>query len=1574
MHLVKFLFICIFLIYSLPCYPQLFGSKTIGGTSPDYASFSDAISDLTSVGVSGAVIFSVRTGNYPEQISIPQITGASSSNTITFTSGSGDSSDVILTYSPGSSLNNYTIQLDGADHIVFSNITISSTGTDYSRVVLVKGITEDIKFLNNQFIGTQTTGSSVENAVYYASSGLSTADIDYVFDQNLFQFGSYGIYHHGPSANPETGTVIKNNTFLDQYSYGIFLFGQEAPLVENNSLTTGSQNSGYIGIECRFGSENIRILKNLIMGAGMAGGTGINFTYSDGSSGNEAIVANNTISLNTLGNSCRPIAASYSSYLKLFYNSTHISGNYSFSSCFEAGFDLINTELKNNIFTNQASGYAIFSYVTSGITSDFNDLLSNGTNLGYWNGNVTDLGSWQTVSSQDGNSISADPMFFSSSDLHAANILLKSGTPVSLYITDDFEGDPRDGSAPCMGADEFVIPALTGTYTIGTASSDFTSFNAAVNDLILGGVRGPVIFNVKSETFNEQITLPEIKNASKNNTITFQSESGDSTSAIITFQPTNSGNNYTIKFDGAAHFRIKSLTISTTGSEYATAVKMVGGSSDIYFNNNQIFGVHPPTILEGELIQGSTDLIGDNFLFHNNLIKDGAYGIYISGELSDHSINLSIQNNHCIDQDRIGIYIAAFDTVSIHNNLFSTVDEDYYYGIYCNVCNNSFEISNNSIITTNTTSGYGIYIANSNGSGSDIGLISNNNIWLNSKPSGLFSDGIYFENSSYQNFLFNTIVITGNLSFSKSVQLGPGISQIILNNNILANFAQGYASFNTGNSGVTSDYNDLYTNGGFLGSWNAVNQSDLDAWQIACGLDPNSLSVDPEFLAALDPHFPNTLLNDAGTPLAVVTDDIDGEMRDPVNPDIGADEFCMPPVADDKTGCTTRSIPDLTATGNNINWYSDGTLTTLIHSGNSFATGQTDAGTYTYYATQTINESESQADTVILTINTTPGIPPASDDTICFGEITPDLTAAGTDLKWYDDEALTNQVHTGSPFPTGVTDPGSYAYYVTQTLDGCESDPDTSMLIIHSIPAAPGSEWFISCFGEIVPDLTATGQYIQWYSDESLTSLVHTGSTYSSGDTLAGRYAYFPTQTVNGCESGSAYDTLWIKPRPEVPFSDSQSVCIGQSVPDLTASGTDIKWYQNAERLSLLHSGNTYSTGNTDIGIYPYFVTQTVDGCESLNKQVALAINGLPVPLVLAEQVICEVDTQDFHLGTTANPSHSYSWTSSQGDLTSTEADPVVRPSVPGTFKYFLTETIDSTGCNKFDSVTIVINPNPVVNITAGQNPIEKDSSTLLNASGANTYQWNPATGLSGTTGSQVTASPKVNSTYFLVGTNQYGCTGNDTIDLFVYCPACSQETYFTATGTFNFGCTDNLYRNNLNCSWTLLPSGVSNLYLQFSGDFDIKSGDWVWVYDGQDITADTIGRYNNDKLPPDQIIGGSALHIRFTTDDTISGLGFTAQWSNEPVTGTALRPEKIFRIYPNPAENILNIEWFATSSEYVYISIYNNLGQLVLNRKVPIQPGSVMEEISLHSLRPGIYHVQVNSEDKIERRKIIKQ
>jgi len=154
------------------------------------------------------------------------------------------------------------------------------------------------------------------------------------------------------------------------------------------------------------------------------------------------------------------------------------------------------------------------------------------------------------------------------------------------------------------------------------------------------------------------------------------------------------------------------------------------------------------------------------------------------------------------------------------------------------------------------------------------------------------------------------------------------------------------------------------------------------------------------------------------------------------------------PETNDTMILSGMSVPDLYAPGEHIRWYSDRELTSPVQDTNWFATGQTEPGDYTYYATQTFSSCESDPNAATLSIVTEIPPPQGNDTGTYVGEpiILNVSGVRGAEFKWYDDPSLSTVLHAGAYFEPQVTDPGTYVYFVTQTLYEQESAPDTVVL------------------------------------------------------------------------------------------------------------------------------------------------------------------------------------------------------------------------------------------------------------------------------------------------------------------------------------------------------------------------------------------------------------------------------------------------------------------------------------------------------------------------------------------------
>jgi gliding motility-associated-like protein len=156
-------------------------------------------------------------------------------------------------------------------------------------------------------------------------------------------------------------------------------------------------------------------------------------------------------------------------------------------------------------------------------------------------------------------------------------------------------------------------------------------------------------------------------------------------------------------------------------------------------------------------------------------------------------------------------------------------------------------------------------------------------------------------------------------------------------------------------------------------------------------------------------------------------------------------------------------------------------------------------------------------------IKSKPSKPLVSDVSYCRSETAQPLTAQGQHINWYATSSLTSKLATGNsylPLPSAST-----VYYVTQSIDGCESEPAMVKVLIRETPEAPQISGTYLCEGLMHTPLVARGSNISWFADESLTQKIGEGPEYFS-KTTSWNYLYV-TQRLDNCQS--AYTRVDLK-------------------------------------------------------------------------------------------------------------------------------------------------------------------------------------------------------------------------------------------------------------------------------------------------------------------------------------------------------------------------------------------------------------------------------------------------------------
>jgi len=437
---------------------------------------------------------------------------------------------------------------------------------------------------------------------------------------------------------------------------------------------------------------------------------------------------------------------------------------------------------------------------------------------------------------------------------------------------------------------------------------------------------------------------------------------------------------------------------------------------------------------------------------------------------------------------------------------------------------------------------------------------------------------------------------------------------------------------------------------------------------------------------------------------------------------------CTPPAAPVVTSpvnVTVGQTVTLTATaltGATLKWYgtnaSGGTASATPPTVSTAAVGST-----TYYVSQTVGTCESPRSAIVVNVAAatcaTAAPTVTSSVTYCLNEVSTALTATGTALKWYS--AATGGTGSTTALIPSTTAAGTTSYYVSQTLNGCEGPRAKIDVIVNSATPVPMvSSPVTYCLGEKADTLAATGTALKWYTAATGGTALASAPVITTA--TAGTKSYYVSQTVNGCESLRAEIKVTINPATALPTIPASlpTYCFNGIGSPLTATGTALKWYSAA-------TGGTGSATapvplTTAAGTTSYFVSQTLNGCESARAEIKITVKPqLQAPVIASNTLeYCQFVTAPVLTATPVSGAALFWYTTPTGGTASAVA-PIPSTETAGTISYYVSQT-DATGCvsarAKVDVKTNVTEK-PVV-ATPSVAYCQNEAATPLVATGTN--------------------------------------------------------------------------------------------------------------------------------------------------------------------------------------------------------------------------------------------------------------
>ena len=463
------------------------GTITVGAAA-DYGTIQGAI-DALKGGIDGPVTINIKRGIYNENVSVPEIPGASEHNTVTLQSESGNWHDVKIYYDqynePAYSDDKMSAEFGvftvaGANWFTLRGVELTTTDLSFPGVIHIKNQSRHVT-IDSCYVHTDISVDYQNdiNLIYTYAKNVANQNNDYLTIRNSLLEGGYiGIRMGGTGtvALPkEVGGIIENNTLRGQGTKAIYCMDELGAKIRGNVIENTQTTKEFYGFDGQVRddySESLTIEGNKFKIAIDKAAYPISLRTMKGTETAPVIIANNEIIVTSDNSSSFGIKlGSESANVNIAYNTVCLNGNATSAAMYVNDANLQNVSIVNNIFINNAGGYAYRYYKADCValpTYAHNVAYTTGDVFAYDKTDIATYDDWKAVSNETGG-LNESVDFYDASDclVPSAEGNLRTAQPLA-YVATDITGTERNATTPTIGAYEYdayaVAPAMAEGY------------------------------------------------------------------------------------------------------------------------------------------------------------------------------------------------------------------------------------------------------------------------------------------------------------------------------------------------------------------------------------------------------------------------------------------------------------------------------------------------------------------------------------------------------------------------------------------------------------------------------------------------------------------------------------------------------------------------------------------------------------------------------------------------------------------------------------------------------------------------------------------------------------------------------------------------------------------------------------------------------------------------------------------------------------------------------------------------------------------------------------------------------
>ncbi len=236
-------------------------------------------------------------------------------------------------------------------------------------------------------------------------------------------------------------------------------------------------------------------------------------------------------------------------------------------------------------------------------------------------------------------------------------------------------------------------------------------------------------------------------------------------------------------------------------------------------------------------------------------------------------------------------------------------------------------------------------------------------------------------------------------------------------------------------------------------------------------------------------------------------------------------------------------------------------------------------------------------------------------------------------------------------------------------------------------------------------------------SPSSTDSYLVPSGTYNNGDLFRFIVAESTSISSLNCRIASAPLEAKVYGYPSAPDVSSINICKNAAL-NLEIPGNNILWYTMPT--GGVGSNKKPTINTSQLGTIRYWVSQTVNGCESPRSEVVIAINDIPQPPIVSNITLCQNSATNPLSATGSN----LLWYSTQNSNDGKTVAPNPSTKDVGDFSFWVSQT--TNGCESLRAeIKVTVLPTHLSNTLFDITICDDETKTLDAGPGFAAYEWN---------------------------------------------------------------------------------------------------------------------------------------------------------------------------------------------------------------------------------------------------------